>query len=68
VANPGGIQDADRDGGLMQGSHNVSFVTAGGFTDDLNGGVRGQEFQELAIGRRRCWAGRGNDRPGGVAG
>lgn len=49
VANPGGIQDADQDGGLMQGSHNVSFVTAGGFTDDLNGGVSGQEFQELAM-------------------
>jgi hypothetical protein len=49
VPDAGGVQDADRKLGLMQRGDHVAFVTAGGFTDDMNPGLGGQEFKQPAV-------------------
>ena len=46
VLHPGGVQDADRDGGLVEGGPPVAFGAAGGFADDLSAGLAGQEMDE----------------------
>jgi len=52
VPDPGRVQDTDRNVGLMQCGDDLAFVAAGGFTDDLNGGVMGEELQEPAVAGR----------------
>src|SRR5579859_3911987 len=49
VPDTGGVQDADRNLGFMQCRDNVAFVTAGGFTDDLDSGLGGQKFQQPPV-------------------
>jgi len=49
VANPGGVQDADRNLGFMQRGDDVALVTAGGFADDLDAGLGSQEFEQSAV-------------------
>jgi hypothetical protein len=49
VADAGGVQDADGHLNFVEGGNDVTFVTAGGFTDDLNARVGGQEFQQPAM-------------------
>ena len=43
------VKDADGDGGLVQGRDQFAFITAGGFTDDLDSRDFGQEFKQSAI-------------------
>ncbi len=49
VADPGGIQDADGHAGFMQRGGDVAFVTTGGFTDNVDARLGGQEFQQPAM-------------------
>ena len=49
VPDAGGVQDADGHIGFMQCCDDVTFVTAGGFTDDVSTGVSGQEFKQPAM-------------------
>jgi hypothetical protein len=49
VADTGGVQDADGHFGFMQCGDDVAFVTAGGFTDDVNASLRGEEFKQPAM-------------------
>jgi hypothetical protein len=48
----GRVEDADGEGGLMQGLEEVALITTGGFTDDVNPWDFGQEFKQSAMAGR----------------
>ena len=52
VPDPGGVQDTDRNVGLLQCGDDLAFVAAGGFTGDVNGVVTLEEFHEPPVGGR----------------
>ena len=49
VTDAGGVQDADGHAGCMQRRDDFAFVTAGGFADDVNARLGGQEFKQPAM-------------------
>ena len=49
VSDPGGIKHTDWDVGGVQASDQLPFITAGGFTDDVNGGVAAHKFNQPAM-------------------
>lgn len=58
VPDPSGIQDADGHTRFMPRRDDRPFVTAGGFTDDVNAGLSDQEFPPPAMaggGGGRSW-------------
>jgi len=51
LADAGRIEDADRNGSGVERGGTRPFITAGGFTDDLDAGERSEAFDQLGVAR-----------------
>ena len=49
VADTSGFDDADGNAGRLQRAHDGLFVTAGGFANDVRGGMTAQVFEKLGV-------------------
>ena len=49
VPDPGGVEDADRTVGGLQRGHDPAFVTAGGFTHQVDPSDRAQKFYQACM-------------------